>query len=618
MAIQFPAAQVRLPSQVRTPTPTESLGTNKTPPDAKEAPRTGSRVALERNRDSFTPASSTRGPELTGASRTVAPTSSTQTTDAPRKVHVPVFPNDTEWDVALRSLPMLAKQSGLEFEGQKVFAEKWAARLYESGQTGLYSNSTGADISDSAFQADIEEFAPGDPSRPPGSLGTYPVEFTPEKHGAMFADLKQLKRNEALTSGIQDPALKRDLLLQLNQVSVGTGGDKTGAAQNLWTLASSGHPEADKVYGAIQKLAASEEMKFDATVKMTELWLDLDKQKKFIGPRDLAGDDAAMRARAEEAARLAGRRDFTTGMPVGKGGAPDRDEAAWVNKQAAMVLRESGDPQGALYREKVGRFFEVGPEERAEATNSTPFPTIPRWRETDMLGVRAPTQAELKQQAYVAKNGPLGGPSISVNKGFKKELQEDGQKLEFPKPRFTLNEKGELDMNEKGELKQSPHSRFQLEGALRAEGTVTVTQKQPLNEKGAKVKPGRPYYRTQTQTAKLPIESKVLNPTTVRRTRGASGGVSGLEEGNKWGSFYGDLVNDTTAKKVAEGLRLNRAVENALNYQVPPRPELLPKLRPQIEQLYGKQKGAEVMRQLEELSTAFYGREAPSSRVAPR
>jgi hypothetical protein len=523
----------------------------------------------------------------------VAPISAKQDTEGPRYVQVPVYPDDTEWDVGRRSLPMLAKQSGLGPEGQKVFAETWAARLHAAGQTGIYTNKTGTDISDEAFKAQIKQYPPG-ASTPAGSVGTYQLEFLPDKHSRMFSDLRQLQRNEALSRSISDPTLRREVLLRLNQVTVGDGEDRTNGAENLLRMAGSGQPEADKVYDAIKTLAASEEMKSNAALKTTELRLDLDKQNQFIGPRDLEGDNAVMRSRVEEVARLAAR----------PGATPDRTEAAWVNRQGSMMLKELGDPQGALHREMVGRFYDVGPEERAPFERSDLRTTIPRWKPLEGDSMRAPTPEELALRRYNQKK--------DTSPPQKKELAEDPQKFEFAKkPRYILNEKT-------NQLEPTPSTRFQLESAVRPEGTLRVDTTRYLNKKGVEVKPGQPYSRQMKETRKLPYEGPVQNPTTVRRMRGTAGGVGAIEEFNKWGSLVGDLVNDTTAKKIAERQRLEKAEKDSLNFRVPPRPEELPALKPQLERAYGKQRAAEVMRKLEELSTAFYARPVPGSRTAPR
>lgn len=55
-------------------------------------------------------------------------------------IDVPVRQSDTQWDIVQRSLPLLAKRSGLGAESQKVFAEKWAARLEASGEAAIYDN----------------------------------------------------------------------------------------------------------------------------------------------------------------------------------------------------------------------------------------------------------------------------------------------------------------------------------------------------------------------------------------------------------------------------------------------------------------------------------------------
>ncbi|MFY1828057.1 hypothetical protein ACN47A_19200 [Myxococcus fulvus] len=545
-------------------------------------------------RDSFTSqAVKTRKPDLTGAPQAVTTPLSPKQQEGARYVQVPVYANDTQWHVVLRGLPMLAKQAGLSPEGQKAFCEKWSAKLHASGEMSIYSNGSGQEVGD--FKSKLEPYSPGDAARPQDALGTYSLEFLPGKHAGMFADLRQLQQNEALASGIGDPQLRSDVLLRLNQLSVSEGEGRLEAAQGLLQMAGTGQPEADKVYQAVQTLAASESQKTNASLKLVELRLDLERQQRFIGPRDLEGDKARMLARIDDVAKLADRRDAVTGKAT-----PDRLEAAFVNQQASVMLKELGDAKGALHREMMGRFYEVGPEERAAFENpGLATRTVPRWRESDTPMMRATTPEEAALRRFERENGPSQMP--------KKDLGEDPQKLEVIKPRYTFNTKT-------GKLEPSPYTRFQLESSVRVEGEVKVSIKHHLNDKGAKVKKDLPYTRGMIQTKVLPYESGVLNPGTVSRARNSSAGVGAIEEFNKWGSFLGDLVNDTTAKKVFEREKLQRAAKESVNFPVPPRPEDLPALRPRIELLYGKEQAPAVMRKLEELSVAFYGRSPPATR----
>ncbi|MFY2561991.1 hypothetical protein ACN469_30635 [Corallococcus terminator] len=596
MTFQVSGARIRPASSTRTQATSETQTTPASKPVTRDATRPATRGSVEPSPDSFTPRQSTsRKLDLTGGPQAVTFPIAPKQTESARYVDVPVFPSDTEWDVVRRALPMLAKQAGLSPEGQKVFAETWAAKLHQRGETRIYSNKTGDALSQGDFKSNIKENAPGATSTPAGSVGTYKLEFTPGKHGAMFADLRQLRHNEELTQGIEDPKLRGNVLLELNRLTVGAGDDKAQAAQNLWALAETGKPEADKVYGAIKTLAGSESQKSNAAVKLAELRLDFDRQQQFIGPRDEAGDNARMSARIDDVARLADKRDTTTtGASQGR---PDRTEAAWVNKQASIMLKGLGDTRGALHREMVGRFYEMGPEERARFESPSLVKTVPRWAPSDTPSMRATTPQEQALRKFEQQNGPSPIP--------KKDLGEDPQKLEFTKPSYTLNEKT-------GELVPSASTRFALDSALRTEGTATVTMNHHLSEKGVKKNPNLPYSRTMKETRKLPFESPVLNPGTVGRMRTTSAGVGAIEEFNKWGSFLGDLYNDTTAKKVADRARLEKSANDALNFPVPPRPEELAGLRPKIEQLYGKEQAPSVMRKLEELSVALYGREPPT------
>lgn len=515
---------------------------------------------------------------------------------------VPVRQGDTQWTIVLRSLPLLAKQSGLGAESQIAFAEKWAARLEASGETAIYDNGDSGRIDGGDFAARIDK-SKADAQN--GGIGTYKLTFTAKNHGAMLADIQQLRRNEILTSGIGDAELRGKVLANINALTVGEGEKRAAAAQDLWRMGQSGQPEAAKVYDSVKTLARYGDLQLNAAVKMTELLLDSDKTFRQFGPYDLKVEDG-IRQRLSEITRIAARDDISDN-PTGASGKADRAEASFVNREAAALYKKIGDKKAAYEREMIGRFYEAGDRERN--TSEVIFGGgIERWKKTDQPSMRATAPEETALLRFNQQNGAPQQP--------KKDLAEDPQKREYKGKNkyvveFTRDKDGKLKPNVelKGDVKTTklPETTFYQDGALRTEGKK-IERTIYLNEKGEQVRKGRPYSYEQTNTKNLDYESPVLNPKQVRGVMFTAGAVGGLEEINKWGSFLGDLYNNTTANKVAEREKLQKAAYNATHFPVPPKIEDLPKYRRNFELSFGKQKADVMMKKLEEMSRAFWNK----------
>nr|MDQ3323530.1 hypothetical protein [Acidobacteriota bacterium] len=485
-------------------------------------------------------------------------------------IDVPVRQSDTQWDIVQRSLPLLAKRSGLGAESQKVFAEKWAARLEESGEKMIYDNSDGGRVDGGDFAARIDRTKANT-----SGIGTYKLTFTAKNHGEMLADIQRLRRNEILTNGIADPELRRQTLGSINSLTVGTGHERAAAAQELWRMGQSGQPEAAKIYDSVKVLARYEDLQLNAAVKMTELLLDADKTLNQMGPRDSKFDEI-VRLRLSEITLIAARDDITDN-PTGATGKADRPEAAFVNREAAALYQKIGDKPEAYRREMIGRYYEADDHERNK-TDVIFGVGIERWKITDTPIMRAATPEELALRRYNRKNGTPQQP--------KKDLAEDPQKRQFnPKDKYVIESTvtgGKLgrDAILKGDIVAAklPETTFQQEGALRTE-SKQLSSYIRVNEKGAVVNPSGDYYKEKNITKNLEYESPVLNPKGTQNAMRVAGVVGGLEEINKWGSFLGDLYNNTTANKIAERQKLEKAAYNATHFPVPPKIEDLPKFR---------------------------------------
>ncbi len=420
----------------------------------------------------------------------------------------------------------------------------------------------------------------------------------------MLADIQRLQRNEILTSGIADLELRGKVLGNINSLTVGTGQERADAAQQLWQMAQSGQPEAEKIYNSVKSLARYDDLQLNAVLKMTELLLDTDKTLKQSGPRDAKFDDG-VRLRLSEIAQIAAKDDIADN-PTGATGKADRREAAFVNREAASLYEKIGDKKQAYARAMIGRYYEADDAER-NTTEVVFGGVIERWKITDAPVMRATTPEEMALRRFKRENGEPQYP--------KKDLAEDPQKRQFsPTDKYVIESTvtgGKLgrDAVLKGDIKTTklPETTFYQEGALRTEGKQ-ITMVERLDEKNMPVRPDRRYERERTTTKNLNYESPALNPKGTVYASRIAGAAGGLEEFNKWGTFIGDLVNNTTANKIAERRKLEKAEYKATHFLVPPKVEDLPKYRRNFEQAFGKQKANVMMNKLEEMSRAFWNK----------
>lgn len=491
-------------------------------------------------------------------------------------VDVPVYESDAQWDAIKRSLEMFADQAHLSGNAKTAFVKKWTNELEQNGQTSIYSNATGVANDDAAFAAKINSKTA---DKAAGLRGTYKMTIKPDVQTGMINDLKALRSAELSTARIKNADLRKQVKADLQNVVVGSGDEKTNAAANLLNRAAKNQPEAEAVYQAVKATANRADQQQNAALKMTELRMDAAKQREFVGAiADPEQQTIALQIRIQEAVMLAEKSDLPANTSAS--GKADRREAAWVNKQAAVLSNEIGDAKNSAFYEMTGRFYEVDKEER----ESTVYPiqkSVPRWKETGEGEMRADTKEEKALREFKAENDVTEEPYM------KRELQEGPWKYEY-------KSKG------KGTPKAAASRSDYVEGLIEAPkgGQVAV-----YDEKGRPIKNLPMDY-----SKKIKDFKPEMNRSGAAHVRLLGNATQALEVYNTWMPLLFDLKHGYTLEKIQTRERLTKEEQQATHYLIPPRPEELPKVRQQFEQQLGKEKSALMLRKLEELSNAYWSK----------
>lgn len=425
-------------------------------------------------------------------------------------------------------------------------------------------------------------------------------------------DFRQGRVIDKAVAGISDPVLRENVKKDLLQIATGSGQDRIDATVRLINLNNPNQADLDKVRQAIKAVVEQPENRNNpltnlvaGKIKLDEIAAKIDQAQKFVGPIDANAFNQALSKelfdaeyQIEKAAKSASGVDNLTGkVDVSK---INRQEAAWVNKQVATILQQTGNVAMADYREKLGRFFESDDKERKTATFSR---TIDRWQEGAPLSMRASTAEEIER---------MNAPEIETPAKIR-NLKEDPQKREW-KIKDLRTEDGKFISDGRGGTVQTGYSRFNIKGSMREVGTELLTTTVYRDRNGKEVNPNKGgYYLKSQESIRLTYEGPERNTGGPARAAAVGGAVSGIGQWNEAMKFGADLRYNTTRKKLDLREKMEKADFDATHYRVPPEPEKLPQEREKLVKMYGTSKEMEVkinqmMNELEEASHAFWNR----------
>lgn len=439
--------------------------------------------------------------------------------------------------------------------------------------------------------------------------GKVSVELKPEMIG--FLRKFRLERVvDKAVNNIADADLRESVRKDLMQIGA-SGEERIGAATRLMNIAGQDKSDLNLALQAIKTVADQPENKNNPITNILAARVRLDEAANSQNSRVIT----EAKRQLTNAVRLAQGQDAQTGE-FSKDARINRAEAAWTNRQAAALLRKTGNYPEADKREMMARYYEVDDGERARFENAkfTDLSNLPRWKDSDSPSVRQLAQAETDWREYQLQNNPANR---------KKDLSEDPFKRVWTVPKY-YGEKNVAEVTGEGDAVRKPQDfkgkvfnrplvEFQRKGSLRVEGTGQVEQTTYFTKKGRIIPSGRPFDYSQSTTVNRTIRSPELNPTGTTNAMGLSGAAGMLKEYNKWATFGIDYKFGITQKRIALRDKLEKDNFNATNYPVPPKPEDLPKERQKLVRMFGADKKAEarineVMRDLKERSYAFWGR----------
>jgi hypothetical protein len=368
------------------------------------------------------------------------------------------------------------------------------------------------------------------------------------------------RRIEQATTGISDPALRRQVSEQL--LTTLTGRDaapRVGAAVNLSGLAA----QDAAVSRALRLLAEDPAGRQSAALQLAlgrrGVADELSRRAKFYGPYNDEADFADARTRLLDAVRLAG----------GDGAAVNREEAALVNRYASFAFREMGDGYNAAQREMVSRFYEADEQERRVAS-LTEWSTIPRWKPAPdgMNSVRPVTAEEERLRDF--------------DDAFRASQQG-------PPSRDAALEKAKDIKRQQQAAIMNPGTRQRRVESSEDNGEVYVSRETTESQRQRNVE----LFRRRTGTMQ-----PMVNPGGVRQGQSVAGAVDLVNTGLTYYTLY--RKTQELERYQAERVPLAAAANRATRYPVPPRPEKVDEIETALRQQLAVTRDAQEHARLEE------------------
>ena len=461
------------------------------------------------------------------------------------------------------------------------------------------------------------------------------------------AELRSFRVGRVLDKSLEnigDPLLRETVKTDLMKIYNAEGFDKTNAAERLINLEVENHDDARTIRDSIRTFAEQKETKNNPVVQILAAKIELadisrtqnkiastfakaneakptiinkllDKKNdggllnSSIGrnpvdvlmplteadaraleqTKELRQKIAAYQAKLQTTAKTAGGFDGRTGKksPTIK---VNREEAAWVNRQAADVYRALGNEGEAQKREMMMRFYQVDDKER-NSVKVKGYKIIPLYKKGEYA-------------VTVPENSSVAPSQI---KPTPKEFGEDPFKLETKKyeKKYKVVETMWRNGRPSTEVQQGTvkgyERNYQMDGSLRLEEKVEKTEEQYTVKNGKRrIEIKREYTKTEI------IKSPELNPKGVSAGNRAAG-VAGLaDEWNRWMMFRINSVKAT--KEINEMTKAKQEHFLKNNYITPPKPGELSGVKFQLETKFGKENSKEMMKFVEEASYAVWGK----------
>lgn len=395
----------------------------------------------------------------------------------------------------------------------------------------------------------------------------------PQKTVKFLQDFRQERLIERRVTEITDPEFRAQVENSLKTIVTKQEESRAAAFTNLKNALENNSPDGKKAAEIVKLIADLPENKENPLTQM--LLAKIELKEIFTGKNVMYNpkEVAAFKQRINRAADLASGFNETTKTRDPKK-ALSREEAKVLNEEAARLAEKHGNPSDLRFRTLLARFYEVDDAERSkyEAMSSPQWMTLPRLKNPDERAFTAASRERLALERFNRENPPQNG---------KKDLAEDPQKKEW-RIDYERNEKGEKVLGKDGKPVETQISRRYIEGSMREQDTTYKVETR-YDEKGKPVKNfNSDYSYSKQSTVKTRDEGAELNRAGTTRAFKTAGAVGKIEEVNKWTPLLADIYYGTTAKRIAMREKLEKAVFNANNYPIPPKPEKIQQMKREL------------------------------------
>lgn len=253
------------------------------------------------------------------------------------KIDVPVYQNDSEWDVVQRSISLFADNAHLSSEVKQAFVRKWVAEMAKAEQTMLYRNDEGDSEHHGHLGNEINRALANSST---GLLGTYQAMLHPGRQARMTDELKALQCVERMNLAIIDLQLCREVKIDLITTIIGTIEEQKTAAEKLIQKAQKGQPEADKIYLLTKTVANCREMRLNSAIKTAVIKMDTLKYQHFgleLGRSGVTAEaEPSISIQQSSKEKTESRQSLNKG--VNKTVQSKEAESDWVNEQAFKLF----------------------------------------------------------------------------------------------------------------------------------------------------------------------------------------------------------------------------------------------------------------------------------------
>jgi hypothetical protein len=327
--------------------------------------------------------------------------------------------------------------------------------------------------------------------------------------------------------------------------------------------------DAETIRRSITNLANQPENKNNATAQILSAKINLnavleekDKEPSLM----FVGGEKSLDEIKQKVARYEVKLDKATDLVSGKdnfGGRNlkmTREEASFVNSQAADIYDKLGSKGKAEEREMMSRYYKVDNKERESFEFKLNKPiinadgsllkigTLPKYKSAEMKASDGNTTLPKPIEAEKKVKGRELGEDPFKRKGYKVEQGTKVFEQTFRGKQVTQN-------TQQGSIVTGYKTTFEIKGSMKVEGNTVTKYRETTTEFGKKDRK-QVITRISDVERSQTVRGPELNPSGTTNAFGVSGGVNLIKDYNKWATFK--IEGDKATARIAEKDRANR------------------------------------------------------------